>query len=111
MPRGGGVDGGNLLTHDGAVLSESAVIEKTVEPTVIGDDGEEIPAAGLVLGIEKFRLPTKCYRLIWISHERKPWFAWLAEEDTVRYLSKAAAVAAGERLAAEKGVKFSEWTR
>ena len=96
------------MTDDGAVLEKSEV-----KPTVIGPEGEPIPAKGLVLGIEKFRRPDKHYRLIWLSADfGREWFAWLAEEDETRFRRKAEAVAAGAILAAAKGgLKFSQVTR
>lgn len=78
------------------------------EKYVIGPDGELISATGLVLGIEKFRLPRKHYRLIWIRGES----AWLCEEDRTEYRRKSEAVEAGAELVERVGtVYLSERTR
>jgi hypothetical protein len=84
------------------------------EPMVVGPDGEPMPAASLVLGIEKFRRPgPKHFRLIWMDQVSGE--AWLAEENKTEFRKKhgdGGIVEVGQELARQVGAKrFSEVTR
>lgn len=79
---------------------------------VFGEDaprnGETELPIGLVLGVEKYRQPSKHYRLIWIGRGQ----AWLAAEDLEAFhRRKGDALAVGRALAEKTGAYFDEQTR
>jgi hypothetical protein len=78
-------------------------------PKIIGPKGEEMPASGLTLAIEKFKKHgDKYYRLIWVNGAT----SWLAEEDTTPFRRYRDVVEVGQALAKKVGAKrFSEVTR
>jgi hypothetical protein len=81
------------------------------KPKIIGPDGKEMSAQGLILGLEKFQYPDKHFRLIWTRGGE----AWFAQEDTSRYRKKygsGGVVEAGRKLADRVSASFfSEMTR
>lgn len=71
-------------------------------------DGKNGLPLGLILGIEKFRLPgDRHFRLIWIGRGK----AALAAENTTKFQRKLDAIMAGHVLAAETGAFLDEQTR
>ena len=86
----------------------AAEIEPEEGRTIVGPQGEAFPVTPFLrMGVEKFKQPNKHYRLIWL-HGRD---AWLCNEKQTRFVTKGGAVLAGQTLAKQFGVEFSERTR
>lgn len=81
--------------------------DRAQEPVVAGPRGQEIPAKGLLLAVEKFRRPRKHYRLIWVKYPQ----AWLCQEDQTPYRRSGEAQDAGRALAERYGVRLSPIVR
>lgn len=89
------------------VDNDKAPPDQAQSPVVVGPRGQDIPARGLLLAVEKFKRPAKHYRLIWVKYPH----AWLCQEDQTVYRRSGEAQEAGRALAEQYGARFSPITR